>query len=181
MYMYALKIILIGVAVLVMALLLIALFVRKNYEVEREITINQPSQKIFDYVKYLKNQDHYSKWNMIDPGMQQTYSGTDGSVGFKSAWDSQNKQAGKGEQQITGLTDGKRMDVAIHFIRPFEGDAEASIFTDAVTGNQTKVRWTLKSGMKYPMNLLLLVMNMDKIIGDDLAANLSNLKVVMEK
>jgi hypothetical protein len=35
--------------------------------------------------------------------------------------------------------------------------------------------------MPYPMNLMLLCMNMDKMIGKDLETGLTNLKGVLEK
>ena len=105
-----LKTIGITLAVIIGAFLLVALFVKKDYAVKREITISKPNQQVFEYIKYLKNQDNYSKWNMMDPAMTKTYSGTDGTVGFVAAWDSQNENVGKGEQEIKGITEGERMD-----------------------------------------------------------------------
>jgi hypothetical protein len=35
--------------------------------------------------------------------------------------------------------------------------------------------------MPYPMNLLGAVMNMEKMLGDDLEQGLKNLKVILEK
>jgi hypothetical protein len=35
--------------------------------------------------------------------------------------------------------------------------------------------------MKYPMNIMLLFMNMDEMLGKDLETGLVNLKAVMEK
>ena len=65
-----------------------AIFVKREYSVEREVVINKPKQEVFEYVKLLKNQDNYSKWAMMDPKMKKEYTGTDGTVGFISAWDS---------------------------------------------------------------------------------------------
>jgi predicted ATP-grasp superfamily ATP-dependent carboligase len=67
------------------------MFVKREYTVEREIIINKPKQQVFEYVKRLKNQDKYSKWATMDPKMKKEYTGTDGTVGFISAWDSENK------------------------------------------------------------------------------------------
>ena len=41
--------------------------------------------------------DYYSKWVMTDPNKRMTYTGTDGTEGFAAAWDSNIKQAGKGD------------------------------------------------------------------------------------
>ena len=94
------KRIIIVIAVIIAVLLITALFVKKEYSVEKQITINRPESEVFEYIKYLKNQDNYSYWATIDPKMKKTYTGTDGTVGFVSAWDSKNKDAGKGEQEI---------------------------------------------------------------------------------
>ena len=34
-----------------------ALFVKKSYSVEREIIIDKPKAEVFNYIKFLKNQD----------------------------------------------------------------------------------------------------------------------------
>ena len=59
-----LKKILIVIAIIIAIPLVVALFVKKDYAVEREIVINKPKQDVWEYVKYIKNQDYYSKWNM---------------------------------------------------------------------------------------------------------------------
>ena len=51
------KKVLIVLAVLIAILLIAALFISKDYAVERQITINKPKAEIFNYVKYLKNQN----------------------------------------------------------------------------------------------------------------------------
>lgn len=169
------------IAGVVILLLIIALFTKKEYSVVREIVINSPVQQVFNYIRLLKNQDNYSVWNKLDPGMKKTYSGTDGSIGFTYAWDSTNKQAGKGEQAITEIREPEKMGMDLHFIKPFEGRAVAYMTTTPLTAAQTKVRWGLDSKMNYPMNIMLLFMNMDKMLGKDLALGLENLKIIMEK
>jgi hypothetical protein len=42
--------------------LIVAAFVPKDFAVVRTIEINQPKTLVFDYIKYLKNQDNFSKW-----------------------------------------------------------------------------------------------------------------------
>jgi uncharacterized protein YndB with AHSA1/START domain len=161
--------------------LIIALFVPKNYTIDRNITIDKPTTEVFDYVKYLKNQDDFSKWANMDPGMTKTYTGTDGQPGFISAWDSQNDDVGKGEQEILKITDGSRIDYELRFIKPFESTSLAYIETKSISANQTKVTWSFSGHMNYPMNLMLLFMNFEKMIGEDLNTGLANLKERMEQ
>ena len=166
---------------LVVILLIVALFAKKDYDVEKEIVINKPRQEVFNYIKFLKNQNNYSKWATMDPGMKKEYRGADGTVGFVSAWDSDQKEVGKGEQEIKKITDGKRIDYELRFIKPFESTEQTYMATDAVSENQTKVKWGFNGRMNYPMNLMLLCMNMEKMVGDDLQTGLNNLKNIVEK
>ena len=175
------KWILIVIVILVAIPLITAVFVKKDYSVEREVVIYKPKQEVFEYVKYLKNQNNYSKWAGIDKNMKKDFKGTDGTVGFVSAWDSDNKDVGKGEQEIKGIKDGQRIDYEIRFIKPFESTSSAYMITETVNGNQTKVKWVFFGNMPYPMNLMQVIMDMDKTIGDDLQTGLNNLKGIMEK
>ncbi len=174
-----LKKILIGLAILIALILVVALFIKKDYILEREIVINKPTQEVYDYVKYLKNQDNYSSWNMIDPTMTHSYQGTDGTVGFISAWES--KKMGNGEQEIKQLTDGARVDTELRFKGAFASVAPVYMTTVSVSDTQTKVKWGMTGHMAYPMNFMRVFMDMDKIIGNEYAKGLSNLKATLEK
>lgn len=175
-----LTIVLIIVA-LVALLLIVALFSKKSYTVTREIIIRRPKQTVFNYIRFIKNQDNYNKWSMADPGAIKTYTGTDGNAGFIYAWDSKVKNVGKGEQEIISITDGERIDLELRFVRPFEGVAFGHISTTALAEDQTKVTWSFSSSMKYPMNIMLLLMNLEGMLGRDLEVSLSNLKNILEQ
>ena len=172
------KKILVVIAVLVAIPLIAALFVPKEYNVERAITINKPSQEVFDYMKHLKNQDQYSKWVRMDPAMKKAFRGTDGTVGFVYAWDG-NDDAGKGEQEIKNIREGERIDVEVRFEKPFAGIAEAPIQTAALSGNQTRVTWGMKGKSTYPLNFMNLFM--DNMLGKDIQSSLVTLKGILEK
>ena len=73
------------------------------------------------------------------------------------------------------------MDLGLHFIKPMEGRANAYMVTEAVNANQTKVKWGMNGKMAYPMNFMLVVASMDKMLGGELQEGLDNLKVLLEK
>ncbi|RXK80887.1 SRPBCC family protein [Filimonas effusa] len=173
--------ILLGIVIVIVLVLLLGLFTKKEYTVERSIVINRPNQQVFDYIKFVKNHLNYNKWWRMDPNVKTTFTGTDGTPGFIAAWDSEMKEAGKGEQQITAVKEGEYTDCEIRFIKPFEGVAYTRMSTSAVTDAQTRVTWRFNGKMKYPMNIMLLFMNMDKMLGKDLEASLTSLKALLEK
>jgi hypothetical protein len=179
--MKALKIIGLSIVGIIVLVLLAGLFVNGKYAVEREVTINKPKQVVYDYVKYLKNQSNFSVWAKIDPAMKTEFSGEDATVGFVSAWDSKNPDAGKGEQKIIKMADGERIDYELHFIEPFESTDFAYLTTTAVNDSVTSVKWGFNGEMKYPMNLMMLTMDMEKMLAPDLQNGLNNLKALLEK
>src|SRR6266498_4853019 len=101
--------ILLVVAGIIGLLLIIALFMKREHYVKREIIINAPRQKVFDYLKLLKNQEKFNKHAKADPDRKEEFKGTDGTVGFIIAW-SGNKNAGCGEKEIKNIVEGKRIE-----------------------------------------------------------------------
>ena len=172
-------IILISVAALITLLLIITLFIKNEYVIKREIVINQSSEEVYKYIKFLRNQENYSKWVMADPGMKKEFTGTDGNTGFVYAWDSENKNVGKGEQEIIRLVEGERVDSEIRFIKPFEGIAITSMLIEPASERQTKVIWSMNGKNNYPMNLMIPFI--DNLLGKDLQMSLGNLKSILEK
>jgi hypothetical protein len=165
---------------IVAGLLLAGLFIPKGMKATREIVINKPNTEVFNYIKQLKNQDNYSKWGSMDPNMKKEYKGTDATIGFVSAWEG-NKKVGQGEQEITGIEEGKKLQTELRFIKPFKSISQSSMTTEAISENSTKVSWGFEGSMNYPMNVMKLFMNMEKAIGNDFSIGLSNLKALMEK
>lgn len=176
-----LKKILVVLILLLSIVLIAAYFMPKTYAVEREITINKPVDSVFNYVKYLKNQNQFSVWANIDPKMKSTYKGTDGTVGAISAWESNVKDVGVGEQEITKIIPGKRLEFALRFKKPMDDTAVGFLSTESVAGNQTKVKWGINGIIPYPMNIMLPMLKMDKMIGKDLQQGLDNLKAQLEE
>jgi hypothetical protein len=173
------KKILLALLILIAIPLIAALFMKKDYAVEREITVNKPVSEIFEYLKYLKNQKEFSTWTNKDPKSIITYKGVDGTIGAISTWDG-NKQVGKGEQEIKKIDSLKRIDVELRFIKPFEGVANAYFTTEAIDSTSTKVKWGINGRDEYPLNFMQVFINYDTMMGTEFEAGLKNLKTVLE-
>ena len=173
--------IILGILVGAIALLLIiALFSRKGYSVERKITIDKSCSDVFQYLRNIKNQDKFSVWVMKDPNMKREFRGNDGTVGFVYAWEG-NKQAGKGEQEIISIDENKYLGLEVRFEKPFVAVASTPFTVEAISPQQSKVIWGMTSSMNYPMNIMLLLMNMEKMLGKDMETSLKTLKGILEK
>lgn len=172
--MKTLKKIIVALLIIIAIPLIIALFVPKDFQSEGEIVINKPKQEVFDYIKYVKNQDNFGVWQLSDPDMETTSEGTDGTAGFKYSWDSE--KLGKGAQVITNIIEGERMESDMFFY-DFNDDANKSyISVEEQSSDETLVKWGIAGRSPYPWNLMNLFFNMDK----DFDKGLQNLKEILE-
>lgn len=156
-------------------ILIVAAFAPKEFTGKSEILIDKPQQEVYDYIKFLKNQDQYGTWNKMDPEMKKSYEGTDGTVGFAYAWDSEKFMVGKGKQVITELN-GTEMKSDLFFADSNEA-AKSVLSTEKKEENQTLVKWTVNGKSPYPWNIMNLFFNMDSQFEE----GLQNLKTELEK
>lgn len=167
-----LKYILFGILGLILLLVLIAAIAPKEMKAESEIIIDQPQSVVYDYIKLVKNQDEFGKWQLMDPNMKTTSTGVDGTEGFIYRWDSE--VLNQGSQKITKVDEGVGIETELDF--GFGEPAQSYLKTVSINPNQTKVIWGMNGKSQYPYNLLNLVYKMDK----DFQEGLENLKRKLE-
>ena len=173
-----LQIILLVLLLIIVCILVAGLLMKKEYAIVSEIIINQSKHTVFDYIKYLKNQEHYSKWVMADPNVKMQYTGNDGTVGFKAAWQSEMRDVGIGEQEIIKINDGIGYEVEIRFKKPFEGVSKAVTAAESLSENQTRFTTTFYTKTPFPMNLMIPMIK--KMLQKDMDINANNLKNILE-
>lgn len=96
-----LKKILIGLAVLIVALLLIGFLLPGKMEVSRSVSVNAPVENVFDEFNDVKKWQEWQYWNTLEkPGeMTLTYGDITAGTGAWYSWDGKN--TGKGKITIT--------------------------------------------------------------------------------
>jgi hypothetical protein len=170
--------ILLIMAGIIALVLIIALFMKKGHYVKREIIINAPRQKVFDYLKLLKNQDNWNNGAMTAPDRNKAFKGTDGTVGYIYSW-SGNKKAGEGEKEIMNIVEGKKIETEIRFIKPMSAVASIIMETESLSDNQTKVSLSNAGILNYPLNIMIPLF--EKMFAKDMDISLSTLKNLLEK
>jgi len=170
--------ILLVVAGIIALLLLIAFFMKKEHFVKREIIINAPRQKVFDYIRLLKNQDEFNKHAMAAPDRKKEFKGQDGTVGYIYAW-SGDKNAGVGEKEIKNIIEGKKIEMEIRFVKPMQAIASITMETESLPGDQTKISWSNAGTLNYPLNIMIPMM--EQHVAKDMDSSLSALKNILEK
>ena len=171
------------IIVLVTALIIIVLgvYLKKEYQIVREIMIEKPKHEIFDYIKFLKNQNDYSYYNRKDPEALKSYTGTDGEVGFKYRWSSKIKSIGNGTQTISRIIEGEEICCDIQFTKPLPLKSVAVISIKEISPAQAQVTWKFSSLYKFPLNIIIFFADLEKLIGTDIASSLVTLKENLEK
>jgi hypothetical protein len=172
---FTILLILVGIVAL---LLIIALFLKKDHYINRQIIINAPSQKVFDFLRLLKNQDKFNKWAKTDPNRIWEYKGIDGTVGFIISWKG-NKDAGEGEKEIMNIIEGNKIETQIRFVKPVKTFANVIMETEAIAENQTKVNLINSGTLNYPMNIFIPFL--EKNFPKDMDSSLATLKHLLEK
>jgi uncharacterized protein YndB with AHSA1/START domain len=174
-----LKKILYAIGALVALILIVAAIMPKDLNLESEVIIAKPKQVVFDYVKILDNQKYYSKWVMLDPNVKMSMTGTDGTVGAISAWESSMDDVGVGEQEIKTIVDGERIEYELRFKKPFEATDSAYTTFEAIDSTHTKVINGFRSKMPFPMNLMMPMVR--KMLTTDMAINMKYLNEQLSK
>ncbi|RYZ48443.1 MAG: hypothetical protein EOP49_18690 [Sphingobacteriales bacterium] len=168
------------ILLLVIAFVLIAaIFVPKTVHLERSTVINASPEKIWPLVSSFPNHTRWSPFIKEDPNVVIGYTGKAGTVGSGYNWKG-NSDVGSGEQSMTKLDPYKRVDTHLHFIEPFEGEAEAFIILSPET-NATKTTWGFDSKYPYPMNAMLLFIDLEDALGKSYEDGLSQLKRLAEQ
>ena len=106
------------------------------------------------------------------PNQKITYKGEDGKIGSRYTWDG-NKDAGKGEMTLTGFVPNEKVEMDLHFIKPWE-TINKVIFKISPEMEGHKVTWQMSGSSSFPLNIMHLFM--DYLVGSDFEKGLTNLK-----
>jgi len=166
-----------GIVVLIIILALIA---PKSYDVNRKIIVQQPVPVVFEYLKYLKNQDNWSPWAKRDPDMKKEFVGSDGEIGATSKWQG-NKDVGSGEQEIKRIVENEVIESELRFLKPWKSQSDAYLKVNEAGAGETEITWGFSGKNKFPVSIMMLFMNMDKAVGKDFEEGLASLKEILEK
>ena len=174
-----LAVIAVVVAVIVAGLLIYATTKPDSFTVKRSTSIKAPPDRLFALINDFHGWGAWSPYEKKDPDMKRTFSGANQGKGAIYEWDG-NKNVGAGRMEIIEATPPRKIVIKLDFLKPFEGHNTAE-FTIDPQGDNTTVTWAMYGPSSFIFKVMGMFMNMDKMIGDDFAAGLANLKAVAEK
>jgi hypothetical protein len=111
--------------------------------------------------------------------MKRAYSGAESGKGAVYEWDG-DSNVGKGRIEIVDSMPPSKVALKLDMIKPFEGHNTVE-FTLQPQGETTTVTWVMHGAVPYVAKLFCMLMNGDRMVGDDFEAGLANLKTLVER
>jgi hypothetical protein len=110
--------------------------------------------------------------------MRRVYDGPDAGIGAKSAWQSSGS-AGAGSMEIQNAIPPSQVIVRVDWTKPFK-TTNINTFDLRSDGSRTQVTWTMEGPNLFPMRLMSVFVNMDKMMGKHFETGLAQLKSAAE-
>ena len=175
--MKALKTLVIAIVALLAVIVAGGLLLSPKFTLSRTTTIHAAPDKIYTLIADPRGWKAWSAWNQRDPGMAIEYSGPASGAGAVWAWKS--KSQGDGRMTFTTAEPPKRLGYELFF--PDFGTTSTGDFRLEANGGATQVTWSMNGDMGGNPIYRWMGLFMDKMVGPDFDAGLSNLKALAEK
>jgi len=168
------------VALLVIVVVLVAVIAMQpsEFRVTRATTIAAPAPVVFGQVDNFHKWQAWNPWGKLDPAAKQTSEGSPAGAGAIYAW-SGNSQVGEGRMTMVESRPSDLIRIKLEFFKPIAGTSTAE-FTFKPEGDQTAVTWTMTGTNGFVAKAMCLVVNMDRMIGDQFEKGLADMKAVAE-
>lgn len=167
-----------ALAILVVILAVVVAMQPDDFYVERSITIAAAPDVVFSKINDLHIWETWSPWAKLDPKMQMTYEGAPSGVGAISGWNG-NDEVGQGRSTILESRPNQYIKIQLDFMRPMEA-TNMTEFQFSDKSGQTLVKWNMSGKNNFIGKAVGLVMNCEKMVGDQFDEGLANLKKISE-
>lgn len=157
--------------------ILLGLFAKKDYRIERTAEIDAPRALVFEQVSRFANFKNWSPWHVYDPDMKTEIVGVDGQPGARYNWEG-NDKVGKG-YLLTKSVSPERIDLDIDW-----GMGLSPAFfqlQETAAGKKTSVVWAMDMHVAFPWNAFAMLTDLNAFVGKDFENGLSNLRKVCEQ
>jgi Polyketide cyclase / dehydrase and lipid transport len=170
--------IILALAFIALILIVVVVGQPNDFAVSRQIRIAAPREQVFPHVNELRNWEAWNPWGALDPNCQMTYSGPPAGVGASYAWSGNNK-IGAGSNTITESRPYELVRFRLEFLKPMAATNTAEFrFQD--DNGQTLVTWTMSGKRNLSGKLFGLILNCDKMCGDQFDKGLASIKSLVE-
>ncbi|PTL85995.1 SRPBCC family protein [Vitiosangium sp. GDMCC 1.1324] len=173
-----LKKILIGVAVVLVALLGIIAMRPSAFTVQRTATFKASPDIAFGYVNDFHLWSQWSPWDKLDPNQKRTFEGPPTGPGSIYSW-SGNDQVGEGRMTIEESNANEVIRIKLEFLKPWQA-TNTTTFTFTPTADGVSVNWKMEGHNDFMGKAFSLFADMDSMVGKDFENGLANMQKVVE-
>ena len=170
------------IALVVLAILVILAVVIATrpaaFRIQRSANIDAPAEVVFANLNDFHAWPQWSPWAKLDPNMKTTYSGSASGPGASYSWAGDSK-VGEGKMTIKESKPNQSVTIDLEFIAPMKAQ-NLAVFTLKPAGQGVNVDWTMTGENGFMGKAFSMVMDMDKMVGDDFQKGLASLKAVSE-
>lgn len=171
--------VLIGLVVLVAALAIVVAMRPNEFQVSRSMKIDAPPEIVFPHVNQFAAWEAWSPYEKLDPNMSKTLEGPGAGEGAVMRW-SGNGNAGAGSTTIVQSEPNKSIQIDLLMTAPMACQNDV-LFTFEPEGDSTVVTWSMSGKVNFMAKIFHLILDVDKMCGDQFTEGLTSLKQISEK
>ncbi|MEL6656696.1 MAG: SRPBCC family protein [Bacteroidota bacterium] len=160
---------------LLLLVVILGLIAPKEVQLQRSAVINAPQATVFSMVNELPAWERWSPWVRRDATIKNQYSDQKMGTGAYYSWTSEN--SGTGKLTITESFSPDSLHTFIEF--DGQGNTNSNWYFEPVEGG-TKTTWSFDSKFPFPFNVILLLQDVEGMVGKDYEDGLSFLKAEAE-
>lgn len=176
--MRVIKVVVLVVVLLILAVFALIYFLPDKAHMERQITINAPTYKVYQDLITFRNFNKWSPWALKAEDAQYSYTGPDFGVGAKLSWLSDNPDLGNGSMEILLVEKNKRVVWEMNF-DGYQSSPKASFLLVPLSDTETKVVWTYDEEHIVGFSKIFML-GIDGFLGGDYELGLNLLKERVE-
>jgi uncharacterized protein YndB with AHSA1/START domain len=164
------------IVVVLGALLIFAEMRPSEFEIQRNMIIDAPPEKVFVLIDDFRNWPRWQPLDLTDPSLHRDYDSAARGKGAVSMWQGKDST---GRQEIIESKPAAMIMIKVDFTKPFKAH-NVNTFTLAPSRSGTSLTWTVRGTLPLFAKIMSIVINMDRSMGKHLEDGLRNLKAEAE-
>ena len=168
----------IGVAVVIVALLIVIATRPAAFHIERSAQVNASPDVVFPLINDFHRWADWSPFEKLDPKMKKTFEGAEAGPGAVYTW-SGNSQAGEGRMTLEESKPDELVAIKLEFTKPMQATNQAT-FKLVPSDDGTRVTWSMDGNNGFMGKAFSLFVNMDKMVGAQFEEGLGNLNTLAQ-
>jgi hypothetical protein len=171
--------VLIGLAAILVVLLIVIATRPPTFRYTRSLAIAAPPSWLFDQINDLKKFQAWNPWASVDPSIVLTYAGPSEGSGSSYTW-AGNNQVGEGTMTITETKPGELVRARMEFRKPMANTCQVDFTFVPQPDGTTLASWSMYGDNTFMGKAIGLVIDCDKMCGDQFSKGLATLKTLAE-